>query len=242
METQERQWWELETGDAPTFVVARVMSVVVIVFRNTTWHVFPRRHWLFFVFFYSYFSLFSLVLYMSQFNNRDLIELDKQSSLRSSSLSGAAKASCIWSSLSLQMGATCLGRTAPPSPPSLRSSTTTQHTSCQSEALNTCPYCILSLCRPSDTDTHILFLLVLLNTIYPQHSSVSVSTSSLPFYLHCSQSLDCLVPLFPFHHNPSNYTGSLRRELSASWICACELVLSLKSQCFKIRLLKVSNH
>lgn len=86
--------------------------------------------------------------------------------------------------------------------------------------------------------THTLFLLVLLNTIYTQYLPFSAPfLSYMPF--HCRSTctaynrLDCLVPLFSIYHNPSNYTGSLIRELSASsWTFACELVSSLKSLYF----------
>lgn len=61
----------------------------------------------------------------------------------SPSTSGAVRASCTWSSPSL-MAVMCSARTALPSPPSPRSSTTTPHTSCRSEELSTCPCCILS--------------------------------------------------------------------------------------------------
>lgn len=69
-----------------------------------------------------------------------------------SSLSGAVRASCTWSSPSPQTAVTCWGRTAPPSLPSQRSSISTPHTSCPSEEPSTCPCCTLSLCRPSDTN------------------------------------------------------------------------------------------
>lgn len=62
----------------------------------------------------------------------------------SSSLSGVVRASCTWSSPSLQMDVMCSERTALPFPPSLRSSISTLHTSYQSEELSICPCCILS--------------------------------------------------------------------------------------------------
>lgn len=110
------------------------------------------------------------------------------------SLSGVVRASCTWSSPSPQTAVLCWGRTALPSPPSPRSSITTLHTSCQSEEPSTCPCCTRSSCRPSDTDT--LPLLVLLNTIYTQYLTSDRVCSYMPFQF-LSTCADCRFLLFP---------------------------------------------
>lgn len=118
-------------------------------------------------------------------------------------MSGAAKASCIWSSPSLQTVAMCSERTALRSRPSPRSSPTTRRTSCQSEELSTCPCCIPSQCRPSDSDIQMLIFLVLLNIFLYIHIYILIIYAFLPVsYVlqHCHSTctaykrFDCLGP------------------------------------------------
>lgn len=136
-------------------------------------------------------------------------------------LPGAARASCTWSSASPQKGATCWGRTAPPSPPSPKSSTTTPRTSCPSEGPSTCPCCTPSSCRPSDTAAPppgcFFFYFYFSSWCYWIQYLLNIFTCFPPLHAFYSSILpvrsECLVPfLSSLYHNCSNYTGSLTRR------------------------------
>lgn len=80
---------------------------------------------------------------------------------------------------------------------------------------------------------HVL-LLVLLNTILNIYIFLPPSFPTclffLPFLPEPLREIGLFGAIFSIiYQNPSNYTGSLIRELVASWIFACELVLSLKN-------------